>query len=68
MRYPIYLRQCSIALLGALEHSSLPNDLAQALDEKLRVCITQPEGDLFLLAALIRALSGGTPEQHSSMD
>ncbi|WP_332399247.1 DUF3549 family protein [Vibrio metschnikovii] len=51
------------ALLGALEHSLLPNDLAQALDEKLRVCITQPEGDLFLLAALIRALSGGTPEQ-----
>ncbi|WP_217510891.1 DUF3549 family protein [Vibrio metschnikovii] len=51
------------ALLGALEHNPLPDNLALALEEQLQTGVALPEYDLFLLAALIRALSGGTQAQ-----
>lgn len=51
------------ALLGALEHNPLPDNLAFALEEQLQTGVALPEGDLFLLAALLRALSGGTQTQ-----
>ncbi|WP_217515079.1 DUF3549 family protein [Vibrio metschnikovii] len=51
------------ALLGALEHNPLPDNLSLALEEQLQTGVALPEYDLFLLAALIRALSGGTQAQ-----
>ncbi|MCW8331326.1 DUF3549 family protein [Photobacterium sp. SDRW27] len=46
------------ALLGCLEHCELPNSLTQCLAERLEYETTQPEPDLFLISALIRALAG----------
>ncbi|WP_425666490.1 DUF3549 family protein [Vibrio tubiashii] len=46
------------ALLGALEHTDLPQKLAQRLIEMAQQQIDSKEPDLFLLSALLRALSG----------
>ncbi|OAJ92898.1 DUF3549 family protein [Vibrio bivalvicida] len=46
------------ALLGALEHTDLPQKLAERLVEIAQQQIDSNEPDLFLLSALIRALSG----------
>lgn len=46
------------ALLGALEHVELQERLAQRIAEKAQQEIDSSEPDLFLLAALIRALAG----------
>jgi hypothetical protein len=46
------------ALLGALEHTDLPQKLAQRLVEMAQQQIDSKEPDLFLLSALLRALSG----------
>lgn len=46
------------ALLGCLEHCELPDPLSQRIVERLESEINQPEPDLFLISALIRALSG----------
>ncbi|WGW01061.1 DUF3549 family protein [Vibrio sp. YMD68] len=46
------------ALLGALEHTQLPEKLAQNIAEMTVTQIDAPEPDLFLISALCRALSG----------
>lgn len=46
------------ALLGALEHTSLPEKLAQRIAELATEQIESSDPDIFLLGALIRALSG----------
>ncbi|MCG9583236.1 DUF3549 family protein [Vibrio tubiashii] len=46
------------ALLGAVEHTDLPQKLAQRLVEMAQQQIDSKEPDLFLLSALLRALSG----------
>ncbi|MEX0335687.1 DUF3549 family protein [Vibrio tubiashii] len=46
------------ALLGALEHTDLPQKLAQRLVEMAQQQVDSKEPDLFLLSALLRALSG----------
>lgn len=45
-------------LLGALEHTDLPEKLAQRIAELTQAQINSEEPDLFLLSALTRALSG----------
>ncbi len=48
------------ALLGALEHTNpLPNKLADRIHELASLEIQSDAPDLFLLSALVRALSGG---------
>ena len=49
------------ALLGALEHVTLPTKLAQNLAEMAQQQIESNEPDLFLLSALTRSLSGAEP-------
>ncbi|MEJ2766633.1 DUF3549 family protein [Photobacterium sp. MCCC 1A19761] len=49
------------ALLGCLEHCELPEALSQRLIERLTREVEQAEPDLFLISALIRALSGAEP-------
>ncbi|MDE1328969.1 DUF3549 family protein [Vibrio aestuarianus] len=46
------------ALLGALEHTELPEKLTQRIAEMAEQQINHAEPDLFLLSALVRALSG----------
>ncbi|PMM41885.1 DUF3549 family protein [Vibrio splendidus] len=46
------------ATLGALEHTQINDKLAQRLQEMAESEITSKEPDLFLLSALVRALSG----------
>lgn len=46
------------ALLGALEHTTLPEKLAQRIAELATKQIESSDPDIFLLGALIRALSG----------
>lgn len=46
------------ALLGALEHTKLPEKLAERLEELALAEISSKDPDLFLLSALTRALSG----------
>ncbi|ENM5798421.1 DUF3549 family protein [Vibrio mimicus] len=46
------------AVLGALEHVNLPEKLAERLSELARAEINADDPDLFLLAALLRALAG----------
>lgn len=46
------------ALLGALEHISLPNKLAQRLFELAQQECQASQPDLFLISAYVRALSG----------
>ncbi|WP_281629137.1 DUF3549 family protein [Vibrio sp. St2] len=46
------------ALLGALEHTPLPNKLAERLQEIALEQIDSNDPDIFLLGALARALSG----------
>ncbi|MGC9404311.1 DUF3549 family protein [Vibrio genomosp. F10 str. 9ZC157] len=46
------------ALLGALEHTELPDKLAQNIAQMTVNQIEAPEPDLFLISALCRALSG----------
>ncbi len=48
------------ALLGALEHVSLTEKLSQKIAQITRDEMAKTEPDLFLLSALIRALSGAT--------
>ncbi|MGR5235622.1 DUF3549 family protein [Vibrio alfacsensis] len=50
------------ALLGALEHVDLQQRLAERIAEKAQQEIESNEPDLFLLSALIRALSGAQAE------
>jgi hypothetical protein len=50
------------ALLGALEHVDLQERLAERIAEKAQQEIESNEPDLFLLSALIRALSGASTE------
>lgn len=51
------------ALLGALEHTPLPDKLAQRVAEFAHSEIASQDPDLFLLSALVRALSGA-PAEH----
>ncbi|MEJ3599028.1 DUF3549 family protein [Vibrio vulnificus] len=51
------------ALLGALEHVTLPEKLTARLIELTESEIAKPHPDLFLLSALIRALSGAKQAQ-----
>ncbi|WP_394241958.1 DUF3549 family protein [Vibrio astriarenae] len=51
------------ALLGALEHTPLPEKLAQRLCEIASAQINSAEPDLFLTSAMVRALSGAAVEQ-----
>jgi len=53
------------ATLGALEHTPLPEKLAQRIQEIAENEISSSEPDLFLLSALVRALSGA-PESVSA--
>ncbi|USD65892.1 DUF3549 family protein [Vibrio sp. SCSIO 43136] len=55
------------ALLGALEHIELPAKLAQRLNELATNECSADNPDLYLLAALARALSGSNPEQLASL-
>lgn len=50
------------ALLGALEHTPLPAKLAQRIAELASEQINSNDPDIFLLGALIRALSGADSE------
>ena len=49
------------ATLGALEHTQINDKLAQRLQELAENEINSSEPDLFLLSALVRALSGAEP-------
>lgn len=49
------------ATLGALEHTQINDKLAQRLQEMAENEINSSEPDLFLLSALVRALSGAEP-------
>ena len=49
------------ATLGALEHTQINDKLAQRLQEMTENEINSNEPDLFLLSALVRALSGAEP-------
>ncbi len=49
------------ALLGVLEHVSIPDNIASKLYEMAKEQMTHSQTDLFLLSALVRALSGATP-------
>lgn len=51
------------ALLGCLEHCSLPEPLVLRITERLTVECQQQHPDLFLIAALVRALAGSKPQQ-----
>ncbi|WP_456296076.1 DUF3549 family protein [Vibrio sp. AK197] len=55
------------ALLGALEHVELPAKLALRLQELADEQITSSDPDLFLLAALARALSGADNKTLTAM-
>ncbi|MGL5335806.1 MAG: DUF3549 family protein, partial [Enterovibrio sp.] len=46
------------ALLGSLEHCRLPASIATELLSKIKLLLCDAEPDIFLLAALFRALSG----------
>ena len=50
-------------ILGALEHVTLTDDLSKKIAELTKTEIDSEEPDLFLLAALIRALSGGNKQE-----
>lgn len=45
-------------MLGALEHVTLPEKLAKRLSELAEAEVKASDPDLFLLAALVRALAG----------
>ncbi|MGL6261070.1 DUF3549 family protein [Vibrio sp. WXL210] len=51
------------ALLGALEHVSLPKALTAQLCQLTQAQIDSHEPDLFLLSALVRSLSGATASE-----
>ncbi|KXI22884.1 DUF3549 family protein [Photobacterium sanguinicancri] len=51
------------ALLGCLEHCELPQSLAERLQERLNLECEQAEPDLFLIAALLRAMAGIDAQQ-----
>ncbi|MDR9830148.1 DUF3549 family protein [Vibrio sp. FNV 38] len=55
------------ALLGALEHTKLPRKLSQKLCDMTAIQIQKDDTDLFMLSALIRALSGAQCEQLSAI-
>ncbi|BBC39761.1 DUF3549 family protein [Photobacterium damselae subsp. piscicida] len=46
------------ALLGCLEHIELPDNLTSRISERLATKMAQSAPDIFLISALIRALSG----------
>ncbi|UTM57884.1 DUF3549 family protein [Photobacterium sp. CCB-ST2H9] len=46
------------ALLGCLEHCDLPPALTERLIERMTLELSSEEADIFLLTALVRALSG----------
>ncbi|NAW68394.1 DUF3549 family protein [Vibrio sp. V27_P1S3P104] len=49
------------ALLGVLEHVNIPDNIASKLYEMANQQMSSSQTDLFLLSALVRALSGATP-------
>lgn len=51
------------ALLGCLEHCTIPEPLTQRISERLALECQQSQPDLFLIAALVRALAGSAPQQ-----
>lgn len=55
------------ATLGALEHTQINDKLAQRLQEMAESEINSSEPDLFLLSALVRALSGAEPSITNSV-
>ncbi|ENI4128646.1 DUF3549 family protein [Vibrio fluvialis] len=55
------------ALLGALEHIQLPEKLAARIKELADAEMNAQEPDLFLLSALVRALSGAPAEIQSDV-
>ncbi len=55
------------AVLGALEHTPLPEKLAQRLEQFAQAELASADPDLFLLSALTRALSGSEYKQLSSI-
>ncbi|MGR5079872.1 DUF3549 family protein [Photobacterium swingsii] len=54
------------ALLGCLEHCELPQSLAERLQERLTLECAQTDPDLFLIAALLRAMAGVDAQQLST--
>ncbi|GEM78680.1 DUF3549 family protein [Vibrio superstes] len=55
------------ALLGALEHCEISDSLATRLYDLALDQLNHPEGDLFLLSALARALSGNKGNKLTSL-
>ncbi|PMH41109.1 hypothetical protein BCU68_05355 [Vibrio sp. 10N.286.49.B3] len=55
------------ALLGALEHVNLNDKLSERLVELIEQEINSDERDLFLISALVRALSGGKEADINSI-
>ncbi|OBT16868.1 hypothetical protein A9264_10255 [Vibrio sp. UCD-FRSSP16_10] len=55
------------ALLGALEHCDISTSLANRLYDLALEQLNHPEGDLFLLSALTRALSGDKGNKLESL-
>ncbi|MBW3694344.1 DUF3549 family protein [Vibrio sp. T187] len=55
------------ATLGALEHTQLPEKLAERIQELAEQEISSAEPDLFLLSALVRALSGAPNTINTSV-
>ncbi|MPW35160.1 DUF3549 family protein [Vibrio sp. B1Z05] len=55
------------ALLGALEHCDISDSLAARLYDLALEQLNNPQGDLFLLSALVRALAGDKGNKLSSL-
>ncbi|MCG9597251.1 DUF3549 family protein [Vibrio sp. Isolate25] len=55
------------ALLGSLEHISLPDKLAERLQELAMEQIESNDPDIFLIGALARALSGARPQYSTAL-
>jgi hypothetical protein len=54
-------------VLGALEHVALTTDLSHKIADITNIEMAKKEPDIFLLAALIRALSGGNKQDLSEV-
>lgn len=50
------------ALLGCLEHCTIPNSLATSMEEDIQDLLAAEQTDLFLLTAHVRAIAGANAE------
>jgi len=55
------------ALLGVLEHVTLPISLEKTLIELTDIELSHPQTDIFLLSAYIRSLSGGSTNELNNI-